>query len=389
MEKSSSKTNFSFFISIFTIIVISIYPILAPYKLVSSVSIGLTLIVFTAFLCIIFSRKIIINVPFLILLGVHSLLSIIAYFSLYNKTGTESIIWSIIMAVITSFAIMQFIPFYDRKLLLKTLILISIIASILLIYQLFMIVRGIIPYNGQLFNELVSGYAWSDSVTYMRPNSFFSEPSYFAIYLLPTLVLLLNNKSYLLSLFVFTSLVLSTSSLGIIGGLLILVVYSIVNKSIRRLLLYIVGLGALIMLVVFFLNLEWLIQFNLSKITNLQNESSIRLIGYLEYFQLMPEINQLIGVGFFQLSNYFSNYNLSNYSNAFVLNLINFGIVGLAAYIFYIIYSLYNEKKEGFLFIAILVIVSSVDAFIYTPNFYYILYFVFVFAKKGTKIISI
>lgn len=389
MKENSSEFNASFFIAFISAITICLYPILAAYKFVASFSIGLTLMIIVGFLCVIYSRKIFFNVPFLILLGIHSILSIVAYFYINDKTGTESIIWSIIMTFISSIALMQIVPFYQEQIMLRVLIPISLIVSIFLVYQLFVIMTGEVPYNGRLFTELSNGYTWSASVTYMRPNSFLSEPSYYAIYMFPILAMLLKNKHYFLSIFLFITLILSTSSLGIVGGFLILLIYSLVNKSILKFGSILLGIVLLLIVVIDLFNLHWLLNFNLNKIMNLQDNSGIRLTGYIDYFSLLPLFNQIIGVGFGQLANYFNSFNLANYSNAFVLILINFGIIGLISYVLYFLFSIVNEKKEGYIFIFILFVISCVDAFIYSANFFYILYFIFIFLKRGTKSIRI
>lgn len=385
MKQSFRNYNLTPFVVVFSALAICLYPILAPYKLFASFSMGLTILLVAAVLCTISSRKVFFNVPFLILFGVHSLLSLIAYFSLYNKTGTESIIWSIFMTFITCVAIMQIVPFFKKDIFIRVLISISIIAVVLLLYQVSAIMVGNIPYNGLLFGNLVNGYSWSNSVVYMRPNSFFSEPSYYAIYMLPVLVLLLNNKFYFLSLVIFISLILSTSTLGILGAFLILLVYSILHRKLFKFVMFLLVTFIILTVAVNIINLNWLFDFNLNKFLNLQDESEIRIVGYIEYFNLIPTFNQMIGVGFNQLSNFFFNYNLANYSNAFILTLINFGIIGFLAYIIYIIYSTLNVKKEGYIFIFILVLISCIDAFIYSPNFFYILYFILIFSKSGNK----
>lgn len=367
-------------------ITISLFPILTPYKLLGPVSVGLVILILGATLCMFVSKKIYIYFPLVILVTVHSFLSVIALFSLPEITGTETIVWSIMVALLISFFIMQPIQFFDLEIFMKVLIFVSIIISAFLIYQLSVVTLGGIPHDGVIFEGLVDEDNWSNS--YIRPNSFFSEPSYLAIYLLPIIVLLLNNRKYILALFFYVIILLSTSTLGIIGGFVILLVYMFLNKKVKLLFLTSGILLLLYFISIKYLNLSWLVEFNFNKTINIQERSQLRIFGYIEYFDLIPTFNQIIGVGFNQLGNFFKVYNLANYSNAFVLVLINFGIIGFVTYLLFIFSLFLKSNKEAILFVLILVLISLVDAFIYSANFYYILYFIFVYSKfKPFKII--
>ncbi|PIC63988.1 hypothetical protein CSV79_08695 [Sporosarcina sp. P13] len=248
--------------------------------------------------------------------------------------------------MLVCFLIMQHIHFFELKTFLKVITFISLIISAFLFYQLSIVAVGGIPHNGVLFKSLIEENSWSKS--YMRPNSFFSEPSYLAIYLLPVIGLLLNYQKYLLVLFFYSVLILSTSTLGIVGGGIILILYTVLNRKVKLLILTIIILFLFYVIAIKYFDLEWLMQFNIDKTVNIQDRSQIRVAGYLEYFELIPTFNQIIGVGFGQLSNYFKAYNLANYSNAFVLMLINFGIIGFLTYVLFIMWSFLKSKKEGF-----------------------------------------
>ncbi|WP_412036276.1 hypothetical protein [Bacillus pacificus] len=367
-------------ISYISAITVCLFPIFSPYEVAGPISIGTIILLIGATFCLIIGGRIVINVPFIILLGIHSLLSMIAYFQLVEVTGTEMIIWNISMAMINSLLIMQVVPFYEKEIFIKVLTTMSIVVSLFLFYQLFIISTGNIPHNGMLFKDMVAEGKWSTS--YMRPNSFFSEPSYFAIYILPILGCMLANKKYIIAILCISALVLSTSTLGIAGGLIVLLIYGVWNKRLKMIFFVITTLFIIAIICVKYLNLDWLLEFNVNKSMNIDDRSQIRFTGYIGYFDLLPTFNQIIGVGFGQLSNYFKGYNLTNYSNAFILVLINFGIIGLLTYLIYIIWSFFNSNKEGYIFIVILVLISSIDAFIYSANFYYILYFLLISTKN-------
>lgn len=175
-------------------IAICVGPILAPYKFMGPLSIGNVIIIIVSLLIILAQRKIVIYPPLFLLFIIHSCLSFLAYFTLNYNSGLQSMFWSIIMTFIISTSFMQLIPFYEKKIFFNVISFIAVVCGVFLLFQFLSINRGVIPYNGKLFEELVEGYNWSASVTYRRANSFFSEPSYFSIYFLPIMALMLIRE---------------------------------------------------------------------------------------------------------------------------------------------------------------------------------------------------
>lgn len=362
-------------------IAICLLPILGPYKFVGSVSIGLVFLLVVALVSIFIKRSISINKPIILLLIIHSLLSVVSFYTLKYNSGLMSMFWGIIVAFITCLSFMQILSFYEKKSFLRVLCILSIICGGFLVYQFISINLGNIPHNGKFFSELVTGYSWSSSVEYRRPNSVFSEPSYFAIYFLPILALMLLKNKYTIAIICSLLLFLSTSTLGILGSILVICIYSIIKGKYKVLILFFV-IFSFLFVSIQYLNIDWLLKYNLTKISSVNQDSGIRMTGYVKYFFELPLVNQIVGVGFFQLSNYFKDYGLFNYSNAFVLVLINQGVLGIVAFISFLLWLLKKTTVEGRLFLAILVIISSIDAFIYSNNFYYILFYVLVFSNK-------
>lgn len=367
-------------INYLTALAISLTPILGPYKLIGPFSIGITFLAIVAVISIIQRRGMVINPPLLVLLVIHCFLSLLAYFTLDYNNGLMSMFWSIIMATITSLAFMQLLTFYEKNSFLKVISLLTLICGGLLIYQFIIINQNRIPFDGKLFESLVSGYSWSSAVTYRRMNSFFSEPSYFSIYVLPVMAIMLINKRYWFAILCCILLFVSTSSLGILGSIMVIFMYSIIIRKYKVIIFFMIGLTTIIIFMQF-LNFDWLLKYNLEKIYKLDQNSQVRIFGYIQYFWELPVINQFLGVGFSQLSNYFSHYGLFNYSNAFILILINHGIIGLLAFVAFLILLFKKTSREGKIFLGILVMISSIDAFIYSSNFYYVLFFVLGFSS--------
>ncbi|OMD37950.1 hypothetical protein [Paenibacillus odorifer] len=364
-------------------------PIFAPYKFMGPISIANAFLIIISLLIIVSQKKIVIHVPLFFLVIIHAGLSFLAFYTLEYNTGLLSMLRSIIMTFIISLSFMQLIPFYEKKSFFHVLSTISIICGSFLLFQFLNINRGIIPYDGRLFEGLVEGYTWSASVTYRRVNSFFSEPSYFAIYFLPVMALMLMREKKVSAVICWLLLFISTSTLGVLGSSILILGYTLFEKKAKGLVLLTLGLITVV-LVLKTMDLSWFMKFNLDKINNLSENSQIRIVGYLEYFKELPIINQLIGVGFFQLSNYFRSYGLFNYSNAFILILINHGILGLMAFFLFLLSLFKKNNMKGRVFLLIFIMISAIDSFIYSSNFYYVLYFAIVFSdSKSMKQIRI
>lgn len=385
MKISSSKINR--YLNHIVAFIVCIYPIVAPYKVIGPFSIDTVLLMIVSTLLIFKRQKILINTTFISIFIMHMILSFIAYFTVpYNK-GVMSMFYSIGINLITIFCISQVFYSIKREIWYKYTVIISIVCGAFLIYQIIMMNMKIIPHDGQLFENLVSGYSWSNAVTYMRPNSLFMEPSYFAIFMLPIFELMLIEKKYKsASLYAFLMFI-STSSLGILGTIIIIFIHTLVKKDYKIVLISLITLMVGFILLNY-LDMQWIIVNNLEKIHNMNSESKIRIIGYLSYFEKLPYINQFIGVGFGQMGNYFSGYRIENYSNAFVLILMNFGIIGAILYIGLYIYIYIKSSDEGKIFVLILLMISCIDGTIYNSNYYYLMFYILMYFNKS-KYLSI
>lgn len=359
---------------------VCLYPILGQYKFYGPLSIGDIYMLIIAAIAIFKSKNIVIWMPLICILTFHSFLSLICYFTLRFNDGILSMFSSIIMAFVSCIILMQLVPFYEKKSFLKVISILAFICGLIILYQFIVINSGGVPYNGRLFEDLAKGYTWSASVTYRRPNSLFSEPSYFAIFYLPFMALMLINKKYCIATCAAILLFISTSSLGIAGSFVILILYMILEKRYKEVCVVLIVFSILV-LIIYYGQFQWLINLNVNKIGTINSKSQIRIWGYIEYFSIMPLVNQLIGVGFNQLSNYFVQYGLYNYSNAFVLVLLNYGVIGLIGYLFFLIKVFFGSELNGKIFLGIFVLISMFDSFLYNTLFYYGIWYVIIFSK--------
>ena len=93
----------------------------------------------------------------------------------------------------------------------------------------------------------------------------------------------------------------------------------------------------------------------------------------------------MFGVGISQLQNYFleHGYNLSNYSNSFVLTIINSGIIGLIVLMIFLIYLLkISLKNKSLIFFIILFFTLLVDSILIGYRFYWLCMYIFLFKPK-------
>lgn len=362
----------------------AIIPIFSAYEFIGPFSLS-HLFLLTAFaLTIAVYKKVSIIKSLFFLYLSHFIFSIFIYFLRINEPFSEKIIESTMYTFVNIVLIMQIIKFADRKIFMKITLKVGMICASFLLLQYILMMLNINPPDGRIpWLSLRESQGWADininNIYLRRLHSVFPEPSYFAIYILPLFAYCLINSRFILASFFFISLFLSTSSLGIIGSLIILLFYLFSHKKVRDklLLLFMVIIGGIIFFI-FSKNGMDIINYNMNKIGNLNENSDVRLSGYLDYYFILPDINKLMGIGYNQLPYYFAEYGLKNYSNAFVLSLLQFGMLGLLTLLIFIISKFLNLNSQNKLYILIFVIICSVDAFLYNMYFFYILSFVLI-----------
>lgn len=385
MIKEKRSEFLTYFLGALSLVLL---PILAPYKFFGPFSISHLLLIVAYFFSIIYSRKIYFIKSLMLLFLTHLTLSIIAYFIRIDDISANQIPVSLLYIFINIILVMQVIRSTPKKYFIKSALFIGIICSFFLCYQYALIYLNINPPDGKLpfltFKE-TSGWASIDvnNMYLRRVHSFFPEPSYFAIYILPLLAYSLIKNKITISIIFIISLFLSTSSLGIIGSAILVIIKFLKIEDLKKKKKFLSVLGVMLTLYYMFNNLD-VFSYNSDKIQNLNENSEIRLIGYLEYYLILPDILQVVGVGSNQLASYFEEFNLKNYSNAFVLSLLNFGFLGFFALIIFII-SRYIKYKDSRNYILLFFIICCVDAFLYNTYFFYILSYVFIFSNKYEK----
>lgn len=217
-----------------------------------------------------------------------------------------------------------------------------------------------------------------------RASSFFIEPAYFSIYVLPMLALLLlgniKNRDILLSLFITVSLLLSSSSIGIVGSIVIWIgfIFKIIRE--RKISTKIVILVPFIIILTVLIlpkiintdSFQFSLRTKLEALKHLSVGSSLtlRLLRGLFYYLKMEIFYKLWGVGYGNLSSYYhiTDMNLvldsANmevaYMNGVQEILCTYGIIGVCIFIIWFIKIFKKNEVCGAIGIAmILIMVGS------------------------------
>lgn len=368
--------------------VLAVLPIFSPYSLVGPISLNMVIMgIYTAVLMAL-NGRFFIALPVVYMWILHFSLSVLAFFSTDYNIALFNSMLSISYSVIC-FSMLW--SSCDRETFVKYTNYVGMGCCLFLFYQALFLAAGGEPPSGQLFNLPLLDYAgWVSTTWGYRLNSMFQEPSYFAIFCLPLLVVNMQKNNYKLSLIYILALILSSSSLGILGTFLVVVYYFFFKKGNLKQFIVVVLFTLVIhsILIYFSDYYNYVLQRSFDKVLAVfaENDSSrIRLIGQLFLFENLPEFNQLFGVGINQMKNYFTSVgaNVFNYSNSFVVTLINTGIIGLLVYIAFHVLTAYRcYKADRFIFYLIFIMICAIDYFIYSVFFFYLLTFIYLKNEK-------
>lgn len=329
-------------------------------------------------------RPLMYYVAFTILLSINGLMVLVETNALINSMviGLFSLVTYFIMWQNADFA--KVVKYAD---------IIGYICCAYVVYQFIMQVTGnAVPLGKLPFLEIQTG--WIPEIWGFRFNSLFSEPSYFAVFLLPIFTIHFIQSNWKQALIFGVFIIMSSSSLGIIAMVCVISYYILVENllGIKKIKLLFILIAAVVVAIVIILHtpsLENMITQTIRKIIDIfetDGVEDIRLSGHLQYFNVLHVKEQLFGVGIAQLSNYFSQagYVLPNYSNSFVFTLINSGIIGLIILLLYIV-SLFVESlnNRSIVFFIILILVMAVDPILMGYRFYWLVYFVY---ERSTKV---
>lgn len=285
--------------------------------------------------------------------------------------------------------------------LCSVIVIIQFIVNLVFNTQLYLIIPNtVLNYNSnmtaQAFLEMMHsrlnmGFPY-------RPSSLFIEPAHFAIYVLPAFAILLLNRNkdgFALPGLITIALFMSSSSLGIVGCLVIwccFLVNSIRRGTISRKWIVFFPIVLIVGLLIFpnIISSD-AVQFTLrtkkQSLMHLSSSSSLtlRLIRGIYYYISIGVGYKLIGVGYGNLDSYYrlSGLNLSidtinteyAYMNGLEEVLCMFGIVGFIIFIMWLIKSSYKDSMCKAICLAMFVIMLGSE-FYDTATFYLCVLFI-------------
>lgn len=372
-------------------ILIAAAPILSPYTFYGINLMWILGAIFLIF-CLFHNKKdvFVIESKFFALNG-YVLAAFMLSFNALFIIESNNLINAMIGLLINLFIYMLLWKNSDYAITEKWLNILGLICCAYLVYQILMqISTGTAPLGKISFGGLEIATGWVSTTWGFRFNSLFSEPSYLAIYLLPIFALNIVRNNYLYSVIFALGILLSSSTMGIIVMAMI-IFYILISreKSMRHKLLYIglgmLGLAFLLYLYLSIPSLTSMIGRTLLKLTETgSSNNSIRISGYISYFDKLPLKEQIFGVGLFQLQNYFAQngIQLANYSNSIVLTLLDLGVIGAIISTIYFVHLYFISKKNNsLLFFAILFLIFCTDAILLSYRFFYLCYFVMFYQK--------
>ena len=288
---------------------------------------------------------------------------------------------------------------YEYAIKIYQVISIVILCSVVIEYAFFILLGNplyfIIPdvalsYNhGMNSNELIATLSRGVYNGYpYRPSAFFLEPSSVAYYILPWLALkIFNSKNKTILLIPTFALVLSSSTTGIVGIVLVWLFYffrqGIVNHSVSKAksILLVPIFGVITILIWLMVGKSDAVKFAIvSKLNsirsfNISSSSSLnqRLLRGVLYFANMKWYNWLFGVGYGGLSEYYHAIHMNlimdegnqevSYMNCMSTILNSFGVVGIILFWRWVIQIIKKSKDTFALSISFLIIICTSDCY--------------------------
>ena len=356
-------------------VLLAISPCLTPYILFSGTDLGLfvliiaTLIVIGETNCFPIFRSL--EVKFFIAVLALSVITLIgnigsSWFStktFFNNFWAIGICFSALIIVS---------PRVDVSSFKQTVLTVSILASLIVIYQRFQIlVTG--TFNREFYLPF---FQLAEDVAHVtRPSAFYKEPSHLAQYIMPAFYLALLENKYFLSILFCIAILSSGSTTGFLLLPIVFFIWFTTNsKSKNHKILIIIIIGATYLIFREFLGT--LIDSNMEKVNDTEEgESNIRLLGGLAFFSYFSLSEKIAGIGFNQLSNFFgARGDVSNYSNGFIFMAISYGYIGLSALLIYLV-NVYLQYRPYLGFYLILIAVFCTSQVLFSITLLYLLTF--------------
>ena len=296
----------------------------------------------------------------------------------YFNQLTNIIIVSIIICFSRYYINDKFIGIYQ---FISILCVIYIYFQIILFYEKKIILTGAIPFLkvDEVYYDFFH-ISYSNNIRF-RPSSFFSEPSHYSLYILPSLCLLLFKESHRkirISEIIYLiassfSILLSGSWNGIIMMIIIyfyFIFYRLHNRYHNKVLTIVL---IIICIAVIILQFNKIILSENVFLSLFSIKSEYRIWRGFDLYSKLPLFDKVFGIGYRNLTNYHNRYNISSifdasnsmvnyeYLNMLSQILIYSGLIGLIIFIIGVI-DLFSKSISGSRAIIICFIILGISS---------------------------
>lgn len=248
--------------------------------------------------------------------------------------------------------------------------------------------------------SLFPGFETAAKIAYNRPRSFFSEPAALAQAMLPLLFFSLQKKDYKYSLLATFSIVMSTSTMGVIlAGILWFFEFIVISGNKARKIIVVLTFA----IVLFFLLKTEFVSNSLTEMQNRINgggSTQFRVFLGFELISKLPPINWIFGT----LYNVPYDYAVSNialygseslvariasygevafFVNSFGMLIFRYGLIGMILYFRTYKNKLFNREYIGRSLAWMTVIELIGDTMLFNAYYFYIVLVLVYLKKKG------
>ncbi len=253
-----------------------IFMILAQYRVGGTFSnYGFVILIIYALYYTIFTNRIIMIPKQLLVFTVY--ITIISFVNVTVMEEGFSVVFfnRTLMPLILIYTLSTVIPNINENNLFKAYVLIGSIAMGIMYYQaILLFLAGIPAVPVTILPVPIDQEHFWGNFSGTRPSSLFQEPQAYASFMLPLLVLSLKRKNTIFSLIISLSILLSTSSLGIIMVGLVYLYFAIIGGIRTYMVIFRVFIVSILVFV--FIKLEIFV-FARDKILLIEFEDNIRL----------------------------------------------------------------------------------------------------------------
>lgn len=248
----------------------------------------------------------------------------------------------------------------------------AVVASVVCIYQRLMLI-----FTGSFDFLYLQGLRMIkdvDRVSLFRPSAFFTEPAHLCIFIVPMMYYAMLNKRLVSAIIIAIGTLASGSTTGFLLLVVLLTVFLFTNTKGKIKFVYVLAFLVAAFLVVKYF--PTLFDENIDKINETNMDSNIRLLGGTLAWRFFELKDYIVGIGLNQLESFAAThgYFTKNYSAAIIFVVTSYGLVGLAATVYYIV-SLFRKKQTDYGSILIFLGIMFSDQILFNRHLVYLLVF--------------